>query len=284
VRARLSLIGWALAALTAAAGIGEARAQGLNFGSGGDERPIEVFADEGIEWQQEKMIFLARGNARAIRGEVTVYGDELRAYYRKGPDGGTDIWRLDAIGHVRIVSPGETASGDHGIYDVEKAILILSGPKVRLLTATDEITATQQLEYWETRQMAVARGDAKVVARGQGKGRNLEADVLVAYLKKDAKGSSSVHRVEAFDNVRIDSEDGKATSDRGVYTVKTGIATLTGSVKIVREGNTLDGCRADVNMASGVSKLFGCEGQSGGQVGGVFTPSVRKQEDGSGAP
>ena len=75
---------------------GVAFAQSLNFGGGASDLPIEIYADDGIEWQQENLVFLARGNARAVRGEVTVFGDELRAYYRENPDGSNDIWRLDA--------------------------------------------------------------------------------------------------------------------------------------------------------------------------------------------
>ena len=150
-----------LIALLAIFGLTQAaHAQGLNFGSGESDVPIEVFADQGIEWQQEELTFLARGNARAVRGEVTVYGDELQAFYRKLPGGGTEIWRLDAIGHVRIETPGEKAYGDHGVYDIDNAILVLSGGKVRLVTATDVITANDQLEYWERKNMAVARGGA----------------------------------------------------------------------------------------------------------------------------
>ena len=82
--------------------IPNALAQSLNFGGG--DTPVEVFADNGIEWQQDRLVFVARGNARAVRGPVTVFADELRAYYRKRHDGRTDIWRLDALGKVRIKS------------------------------------------------------------------------------------------------------------------------------------------------------------------------------------
>ena len=44
----------------------------------------------------------------------------LRAYYRKNAEGGSDISRLDALGNVRIVSAGETAYGDSGVYDVDQ--------------------------------------------------------------------------------------------------------------------------------------------------------------------
>jgi len=248
------------------------QAQGLNFGKGDSDAPIEVYADDGIEWQQDSLTFLARGNARAIRGEVTVYGDELRAFYRKLPDGGTEIWRLDVTSNVRIVTPGETAYGDKGVYDVDNAILVLTGKDVRLLTPSDEVIADQQIEYWERKQMAVARGNAQVFSDE----KNLKADVIVAYFKKNKAGKSAVHRVEAFDNVAIKTVKEEATSQRGVYNVESGIAVLTGSVKIAQDGNQLDGCKAEVNMNTGVSKMFSCANKAGGQVGGVFNLGSKK--------
>ena len=242
------------------------QAQGLNFGKSNSDAPIEVYADDGIEWQQDTLTFLARGNARAIRGEVTVYGDELRAFYRKLDDGSTEIWRLDVTGKVKIVTPGETAYGDKGVYDVDNAILVLTGKKVRLLTPTDEVTADQQIEYWEYKQMAVARGNAQVLS----KDRNLRAEVIVAYFKTSNNGKSAIHRVEAFNDVIVKSAKERATSDRGVYSVESGVAILTGSVKITQDGNQLEGCKAQINLNSGISKMFSCANGDGGQVGGVF--------------
>ncbi len=261
-----------LAALVIFAATPPALAQGLNFASGDSDVPIEVFADDGIEWQQEKLTFLARGNARAVRGDVTVYGDELQAYYRKLAKGGTEIWRLDAVGHVRIETPGEKAYGEHGVYDVDNAILVLSGGKVRLVTAGDVITANEQLEYWERKKMAVARGDAMAVSGG----KKLNADVLVAYFGKNRAGQNAVRRIEAFDGVKIVTGTEQVTSKRAIYDVGSGIVTLTDSVKLTRDGNVLDGCKAQVNLNSGVSKLFGCKGSGGRQVGGVFRPGSAK--------
>lgn len=245
-------------------------AQSLNFGDGKSDLPIEVVADDGIEWERGGQQFLARGNARATRGDVAVHADLLRAYYRKGEDGGTEISRLDAVGSVRIVSAGETAYGDTGVYDVDQSILVLGGKQVRLVTAEDEITADQQLEYYDLKQMAVARGNA--VARREN--RTLMTDVLVAHFKRDADGKSRVHRVEAFDNVRIVTEVDEAWGDRGVYNVDTGIATLTGDVRITRGENTLAGCSAEVNFNTGQSKLKSCQ-ETGERVRGLLKPSDR---------
>ena len=225
---------------------GGALAQKLNFGSGDSD--------------QENLIFLARGNARAVRGLVTVYADELRAYYREKSDGGTDIWRLDANGKVRIKTQGETAYGDHAIYQVDKKILVLKGRKVRLVAGNDEITANRQLEYWENKQMAVARGNAFAVREN----KRLRADVLAAYFRTDRKGENKLYRVDAFDRVKVVTDQNTATSNRGVYNVESGIATLTGAVKLVRGKNVLTGCSAEVNLNSGISKIFSCPATTGG--------------------
>ena len=59
-------------------------------------------------------------------------------------------------------------------------------------------------------------------------------------------------------------------SNRGVYDVETGIAKLTGSVKITSGTNQLNGEYAEVNLNTGVSRLFG----RGGSVRGIFTPEA----------
>lgn len=251
----------------------QANAQGLaSFGGGGDT-PIEIFADNGIEWQQDQLVFLARGNAKAVRGTLEVFADELRAYYRENGRGGSDIWRLDAKGHVRIVSPGEEATGDHAVYDVDNQVLVLKGDGVRFVTDQDIITADRQLEYWEQRQMAVARGDALAV-RGD---RTINADVLAAYFKKNAAGTTEVFRIDAFDAVEIETAKDQAFADRGVYNVESGIATLTGSVKIKRGANLLDGCSAQVNLKTGISKLFSCRDGSKRVQGLIQAPKKNAQ-------
>lgn len=250
--------------------------QSLNFGADGDT-PVEVYADNGIEWQQDRLVFVARGNARAIRGPVTVFADELRAYYRERPDGKTDIWRLDAIGKARIKSPDGTAYGDKAVYNVDDAIVILTGGRqVKLVTPTDLITAERQLEYWEKRQMAVARGNATATREG----KKLQAKVLAAYFKRSQTGANTLHRVEAFDDVKVTTPQDTAFSHRGVYNAESGIATLSGDVRILRAGNTLNGCSAEVDLNSGISRLHSCKMDANGgtnRVKGILRPRKKRK-------
>lgn len=246
--------------------------QNLNFGGAGGDLPIDVTAENGIEWQQDNSLFIARGDARAVRGGVEVLSDELRAYYREGKTGQSEIWRLDALGNVRIVSNSETAYGSRAIYNADQQVLVIDGEKPRLESGQDILTATQQLEYWEAKKFAVARGNAVAIREK----KRVRADVLVAHFTEDGAGKSKVYRIDAYDNVRIKTETETATGDRGVYDVDSGLATLTGNVTMMRDTNTLNGCRAEVNLNTGISKLFACSGQQGSnRVRGTFIPKNR---------
>jgi len=246
-----------------------ASAQMFNLASGDSDKPIEIFADDGIEWQRNNEILIARGNARAVRSGVAVNADTLRAYYGEEAGGGTKLSRLDAAGRVKIASDAETITGDTAVYDMEKAILLVKGNDVRLVTDGDEVRANRQMEYWETRQMAVARGNAIAIREG----KRIQAETLVAFLRQNKAGKSEVFRVQAFDNVVIKTKQDTVQADKGVYNVESGIATLTGNVRINRCDNQFAGDRAEINLNTGVSKLLtGPGGQSAGQPG---SPRVR---------
>jgi lipopolysaccharide export system protein LptA len=307
-----------LAALTLTWSLGAApviapvMAQSLGLGAAGDDKPIEVFADQGIEWHQNESTYIARGNARAVRGDTTVYGDTLVAHYRKAASGSTEVWRLEANGHVRIVTPTDTAYGDRAVYTIDNGVLVMTGKNLRLDTPREKITARDSLEYWNQKNLAVARGDAVVVTTDE---RRIRADVLTAQFKPDetragaktasakttaaktaapattsakegAKDSrngeiSRLHRIDAYGNVIITTPEEVARGDRGVYMAETGIANLMGSVKITRGNNQLNGEAAEVNLRTGVSRIVSAKnGKAGGPVRALIVPE-RKEQDGA---
>ena len=227
-------------------------AGGLDFASGSKDMPIEITADNGIEWEKNKEILIASGNAKASRGGITVLAEVLRAYYRKKTTGGTDLFRLDAAGGVKIFSDTESMEGETAVLDFEQAILKVDGKKVIYKAGPDTITANQQMEYWERQKMAVARGNAVAIH----KGKTLRADVLKALLRKNKTGRSEVYIIEAFNNVLIVSDKDRLRSDSAIYKLDSGIATLKGNVSIIRENSILNGDLAEINLKTGISKLL----------------------------
>ena len=244
-------------------------AQGLSTIQSG-EGPLEITADRGIEWRRKEQLYIARGNARATRGELVLYADALTAHYRDTAKGGTEVYRINADGHVRIVSPGQTVRADSGIYNVDRALVWLRGRDLRLETEQDLIRARDSLEYWERQRAVVARGDA-VAVRGD---REIRADVLTAYFRPDADGRLEMRTVKADGDVRISTPTEFARGAGGVYYVTEQLATLTGAVKITRGESQLNGEYAEVDLKSGVSRLLGAPpGQPGdARVRGLLVP------------
>ncbi len=258
-------------AAVCAAMVSPAYAQSLKFQPKNTAQPIEVSADNGLELQQEAKRAIARGNAKLVQGDVSVVADELIADYRDD----NDIYRVFATGHVTMKSATETATGEAAVYDVDKAVLVLTGDPVTLVSADGTVTAHKTLQYWANERVAVAEGNASA---GDTQQRQIQGDKLIAFFREDGtspqKGKKSasineprnrgdINYVQAFGNVRMKTATEDIHSDRGAYNIDTSVATLDGNVRITRDKNQLNGGFAVVNVKGGVSKLFASAAQAG---------------------
>lgn len=245
-----------------------------------NDLPVEIEADEALEWQRDNEAYVARGNAIARRGEVEIGANILIAYYRERPEGGTEIWRVAANGNVYIKSPESEAFGDQGIYDIPRQVAVLTGNNLRLTSETDEITAQDSLEFWQARNIAVARGNARV----EQEDNILQADKLTAYFapnpnNREDPDKLELNKITADDNVVIMTDEDIARGEHAIYDMQTDIALLTGGVRLTRGGTQLEGEQVEVNMETGVTTLSAGSGSNvsgtnagGGRVRGVFVP------------
>ena len=279
-----------------------AHGQGLSLGGVSEQRPIEISADSGIEWHQDDRVYIARGNAIAKRGTSEVHADTLTAHYRpsKTSGGENEIYRLDADGHVVIKGERETVVGDQAVYDVDQQIGVVTGKALKLTTATDVVTARDTLEWYDQKQVAVARGDAVAVRDT----KRVRADVLTAHMTKDqpkpvagksetpapaaakptAKPGSSaaaplgedgskISRIDAQGNVLVSTETDIGHGDFGVYNAESGIATLLGNVTITRGPNAVRGQYAVMDLNNNISRMLpapATPGSAPARVEGMF--------------
>ena len=254
-------------ALMQTAFVGDANASplGLAQGNGGG---LEVEADNGIEWRRNEQVLIANGNAVAKRGTSRIDADELRALYRDR-DGNSEIYRIVATGNVTLSSDTDVATGDKAVYDIDKAVVVLTGNDLKYKTPKETLTAQESLEYWETDRIAVARGNAVAVAGN----RTLRGDTLTARFEAGKGGTNELRRIDGDGNVTIRTPTDFVVGNQGVYDAKTGIATLIGSVKITRGENQLNGDRAVVDLNTGISRLT-TNGNGGGKsrVRGLLIP------------
>ena len=231
------------------------------------DQPLEVDASISLEWHSDQQAYVARGDARARSGEIEVRADVLVARYREAADGETEIYRLEATGNVVISQPGERATGDGAVYDLDRALFVLTGGDLRYETATDPVTARDSLEFWQDRDLAVARGDAAIVRPDQ----RLSADIITAQFADDASGDTGLSVLSAVGNVRIVTPTDVATADEAVYDVASQIATLSGSVQMTQGPSQLTGDRAEFNLGTGMRRLI-AEPGAGGRVQGLLVP------------
>lgn len=295
--------------LAASAVPAPASAQPIDLSGGG---PIEVTSLGGFEWRESEQVVIASGDARAKRDNVTVLADRLVARYRKkAPDpnaaapthspsptpspaaapapapaspadaenGGNEIYRLEAHGHVRILTETDEAVGDDAIYDIDQAVLLMTGRAMKLTTPQQVLTARDTMEYWSQLHMAVGRGNAIVITTD---GRRIAGDVLVAYTtQNDAPDSpkpaadpiadsGKLKRVDAFGNVEVRTAVDIVRGERGIYIPDTGIARVVGNVRITHNGTQINGPAADVNMKTGIARI---NAAAGTRVKGLIVPN-----------
>lgn len=253
----------ALAAVLALAGPFGALAQdqatapsgdgGFDFGG---SQPIEISADNGIEWNREAKTYTARGDAVATQGTSELHADTLVASYS---DSSNQLDRVVAEGAVKIMSPSQTAYGDRADYDRARRLLVMTGSALKIEGSSETVTARDVFEYWQDQDALVAKGDVLVV---KSDGTRINGDQVTSYFRKNAEtGKREAFQVKAEGNVRIDTGKEIATCSRAVYDPKTQIAVLTGNVVVTQNKNVFRGARAEIDMAKGISRLLPSPGE-----------------------
>lgn len=261
-------------------------------------KQVEVTADGSLEWYQDQSIYVARGNAKAVRGEMVVEADLLTAHEREKPsttkgeksakpapdkakdaktndNGAGDIDKMTAEGNVRITDTRQRVTGDHAVYDLDQHVEVVTGKHLRYETEKEIVTARDSLEYWEDRKMAVARGNA-VADKGD---RHVEGDVLTAEFRDEPNGSQDLWKMTAVGHVTVITKGNVSRGDKAVYDVSRDIAILMGNVHITRaDGTQLTGDVGEVDFNTNQSRLMN---QGGGRVRALLTSkSTNKATDG----
>jgi lipopolysaccharide export system protein LptA len=244
-------------------GAAPARAQGQGadsggggFDLGGGNQPIEISADNGIEWDRDAKTYTARGNAVASQGDSEIHADTLTASYSTSS---SDIDHVVADGAVKIMNPSQTAYGDHADYDRTKRLLVVTGGGLRIESTAETVTARDAFEYWQDQDAMVAKGDV-LIAKSDG--TTIKSDRATSYFRRNAgTGKREMFQVKAEGHVRIDTGKEIVTCERAVYDPTTQIAVLTGNVVLTQGRSEFHGARAELDMNKGISRLLPAPGQ-----------------------
>lgn len=158
--------------------------------------PIEISADS-LEVLQEEQIATFAGNVDAVQGDLVLSADKLLVHYEgESSDSvglaagqGNSIRQIDAVGHVIITSPKETAEGDHGTYDVPGKFMTLEGDVV--LTRGANVIRGERLELDLVSGKSRMVGADTPVAEGDGGQKPENGRVRALFTPKSEDGANN---------------------------------------------------------------------------------------------
>lgn len=202
-----------------------------------EQAPLEITADKALEWNQTNKTYIARGNAIAKQGDLSVKADTLTATYAGANGNTSDISLLEADGHVTLSTATDVATGDKALYNLVEGKATLSGSRPKII---------------------------------QNNKNTLEADQIIVWTKNNI-----LDRAEAIGNVVIINGEQTATGDKATYNPTTTIAQLIGHVKVKQGANLLEGDQTDINLTTHISTMTSKSGT--GRVKGVFYPGTEKK-------
>ena len=223
-----------------------------------NDQPIEIFADEGIEWHKNKNKYVAVGNARAISGTLSLASDKIEAFYDEKENSGMNIKEVRAKRNVVVKdNKMEITGGNYAEYKMSKDYFLIKGKNVVLTSESNTLKSREKLEYWRAKNIAIATGKAEAKKDNEF---IVLADKLVWYLKENDR-KTSVKKILGFKNVSIKTNNEVAFSDKAIYNNETEICKLFGNVKLQRGESFLLGEYAEVDLRRGISKLLPAPGK-----------------------
>ncbi|MEM7197828.1 MAG: LptA/OstA family protein [Pseudomonadota bacterium] len=232
---------------------------------------IDIAANEGIEWDREAKRYTARGAVVLRQNDMDLGAEELIIHYEEVVESGetkTKLLRIDATDDVTIANTAFLAQGDRGVYDVVNGLATLVGSNLQLSNFEGLLVrARDTLEYWDTRNELIARGDAELF----NEGNQLRADVILAKLTRyQDTQQEEISELQAQGSIKVNTAEHTITGDRARYDSHSKLATICGGVSISANGQEITGECAEANLGSGYVRIIA--GQTGGRVRAVITP------------
>ncbi len=223
-----------------------------------DGSPVEIYADEAIEWHKNDNKYIAIGNAKAKSGSMVLKSDKIEAFYDESDDSAMDIRLVKAHRRVKIIDNKlEITGGNLAEYNLKKDHFSIFGKDLILTSEKNKLKSTNKMEYWRQKGVAIATGNATAIKENEF---IIKAEKLIWYIN-EINDKMDVKKILGFNNVSIRSNNEVAFSDKALYNRISGICKLFGNVKLQRGTSFLTGDYAEMDLNKGISKLMPAPGR-----------------------
>lgn len=158
------------AAMLLTASLSAAGPAAAQFSAGGG--PIDLTADQ-LELVDAQRLAIWRGAVEALQGRNRMHADELKIFFQEGSgDARTSgaapgrnwgkVQRVEADGHVFFVTPTQTARGDHGLYELARDTITITGDVI--------VAQGQSVVHGDRLVIDVKTNKATMVSAAKGRG------------------------------------------------------------------------------------------------------------------
>lgn len=233
-----------------------------------NDAPIEITADNALEWDRDNQLYKASGGAQVTQGTFTINARDMDAAYEGDQSNLTIITARD---NVVIKDTDKQAIGDKLVYNIAQEKATLTGSNLKLTAPDLVLTASDSFVYNRKNGNFTATGDAHAVQTKDNQ------DIRASNLTASFTNNNDLEAMNASGNVTITAGADVIKGDKANYDAIARTAEVTGQdVTLTRDQNVLTGNRATVDLNTNVSKLYGAVDKP---ATATFYPGSTKKTD-----
>lgn len=226
----------------------------------GENHFVKIFADVGFFNQLESFVRLEK-NVQAVYDEKTTIETQEAEY---------DFKKAYGQGDAQLYAYGDWGKlwADGFSYDKKSDVLYLKR-RTRLLHDGSVLRAFKETRYYKSLNKIEAEGNVIL----EHENSRLFADKVIMFLEgKDLK----IEKIEAFNNVKVETEGAVAKGNYGVYQPLQNEIRLKGQVSIEKDGNIVYGDEVITNLKTKISRMVANEKNK--RVSGVIKGTSIKRK------
>tara|TARA_B100000242_G_scaffold277760_1_gene234780 strand:- start:767 stop:1534 length:768 start_codon:yes stop_codon:yes gene_type:complete len=223
---------------------------------------FSVEADKSIEYFEKQRIYVASGNARALKGNLSINAEKITAFIGKTQK--TNMTDIEATGNVIIINNNTVAKSDFAKYNFKNKIIILKGKSQSVEAKKFKLESKKYISFDDQNKVANSEGDVKLFLSGP-------ISIFAKKMKANFdKVNNTLITASAYSNVKIQTNLETITCNSAKYDTKTNLISLDGNVVIKKGNNLLSGEKGYMNLKTRKSRI---ESGKSKRVKGVFKPA-----------
>ena len=222
---------------------------------------IKIEADKSIEYFEKQKIYIASGNVKAFKGNMSIKAENIKAFMDKTNN--SNMTKIEATGNVVIVSKNTISKSSYAKYSFKNKFFILKGDHQSIESKKFKINSKKFISFDDVKKIATSEGEVNILLSGP---TSIFSERVNANFDKI---NNTLTTATAEGKVKIKTKLETITSNSAKYESKTNLIYLKGNVIIKKGNSVLTGEKGYLNLNTRKSRI---ESGKSKRVKGIFKP------------